>query len=107
MNLADVLDVNRRAVLDFEHHVLDVCDAFEITAAAYEIFCGRDLESFSAHVAVARLHLLDDITERNAVREQSIWIDVDLIFLYETADGRDFGNAFHRFECVTQIPILN
>src|SRR5260370_2873971 len=51
MHLADVLDVNRRAVFDFEHDVLDVLDAFEITTAAHEIFRRRNLDSFSAHVA--------------------------------------------------------
>jgi len=27
--------------------------------------------------------------------------------LYEATDRRDFGHAFHRRKCVTQIPILN
>src|ERR1700731_514363 len=107
MNFADVLDVNRRAVFDFEHDIFDVGDAFEITAAAHKIFRGRDLESFSAYVAVARLHAINDIAQRNAVREKRVWIDIDLVFLDETADRRDFGDAFHGFKRVAQVPILN
>src|SRR5205807_4876669 len=56
MDLTDVLYVHRRAVFNLEYDVLDVGDAFEITAAAHEIFRGRDFEGFSTHVAVARLH---------------------------------------------------
>ena len=107
MNVADVFHINRRAVFDFEHDVFDVGDTFEITAAAHEIFRGRDLESFSAHVAVARFHARHDIAQRNAVGEQRVWIEIDLVFLHETAYRRDFGDAFHRFERVAQVPILN
>src|SRR2546428_5743916 len=46
MNSADVLHIDRCAVFHFEHHVLDVGDAFEITAAAHEIFRRRNFESF-------------------------------------------------------------
>src|SRR5207248_4645325 len=38
MHFADVLHVNRCAVFDFEHDVLDVGDTFEITASAHKIF---------------------------------------------------------------------
>ena len=61
MNSADVLYINRCAVFDFEHNVLNVGDVFEITAAAHEIFRSCDFEGFSAHVAVARFHTRHDI----------------------------------------------
>src|SRR5260370_32817021 len=107
MHFADVLDIDRRAVFDPEHDVLYVGDAFEIAAAAHEIFRRRNFESFSAHVTIARLHARHDLAQRNAVSEQRVRIEIDLIFLHETADWRDFGHAFHRLESVTQIPILN
>src|SRR6266480_2322387 len=107
MNLADILYVNRRAVFNFEDDVLDIGDTFEIAAATHEILRGRDLKGFAAHVAIARFHTCDDFTQRDAVREQRVRIEIDLVFLYETPNRRDFGNAFHGFECVTQIPVLN
>ena len=48
----------------------------------------------------------DDFRERNAVSEQLIRIEIDLVLLHEAADGRDLGNAFYRLEGITQIPIL-
>src|SRR5439155_21679230 len=107
MNLTDIFDVNGRAGLDFEDDILDVGDAFEITATTYEIFCGCDLKRLSAHVAIARFHTRDDLAQWNVVCEQRVGIEIDLVFLYETPNRGDFRDAFHGFERVTQIPVLN
>src|SRR5438874_12580726 len=101
MNSADVLHINRRTVFDLEHDVLDIGDTFEITAAAHEIFGRRNFESLTAYVAIARFYAGHDFAQWDAVREQRVWIEIDLVFFYETADGRDFGNAFYRFKRVT------
>src|SRR5207249_3977084 len=39
--------------------------------------------------------------------DESVWIEVDLVLLYEAADRRDFGDTFYRLERVTQVPILD
>src|SRR5260370_6170653 len=107
MHGANVLHVNWRAFIDFQHNVFDVGDAFDVAAATHEIFRGGDLEGFAAYVGVARLNRTDNVAERDVVGDERVWVEIDLILLYEAADRRDFRDAFHRLERVTQIPILN
>ena len=80
---------------------------FDVAAAADVILGGSDFENFPADIAVTHLDRVDDVAERNAVSDKFVWIEIDLVLLYEAADRRDFGNAFHGLERVTQIPILN
>ena len=61
----------------------------------------------SADIGVAHFDRVDDLAERDVVGDELVWIEIDLVLLYETADGRDFGDAFHRLQRITQIPILN
>src|SRR5437660_208764 len=75
MNAADILHVNWRAVFHLQRHVLDVGDAFEITATAYEIFCRCDLKRLSAYVAVTRLYARHEFADRNSVREHRFAAD--------------------------------
>src|SRR5439155_21121690 len=49
----------------------------------------------------------DDVAERDIVGDESVWIEIDLVLLYEATDRRDFRDAFHRGQRVAQIPILN
>src|SRR5438132_1876488 len=107
MDAADVLHVNRRAVLDFEDNVLDVLDFFDVTAAADEILGRCDFQNAAAHIGVAHFDGVDDLAERNVVSNERVWIEIDLVLLHESADRGDFRNAFHGRERVTQIPILN
>src|SRR5207249_6677716 len=64
-------------------------------------------ENFAADIRVAQLNGVDDFAERDVVGNESVWIEIDLVLLHETANRRDFGDTFHRGERVTQIPILN
>src|SRR5207244_5259009 len=107
MHGAHVLHVNRCAFIDFQHNVFDIGDAFDVAAATHEIFRGRDLESLAAYVGVAGFDRADDLAERDVVGDERVWIELDLILLYEATDRRDLRNAFHRGQRVAQIPILN
>ena len=106
MNGADIFDIDRRAVDDFERNVLDVGDAFDVAASAHVILGRADLENFSAHIAVGHADFVHDVAERNAVGDEFVRIEIDLVLLDEAADRRDFGHAFDRFERVTQMPVL-
>src|SRR5439155_23317307 len=64
-------------------------------------------ERRTPYVGVARFVRTDDVAERDVVGDESVWIEVDLVLLYEAADRRDFRDAFHRLERVTQVPILD
>src|SRR5207249_11072029 len=107
MHGAHVLHVNRRAFIYFQHNVFDVGDAFDVAAATHEIFRGRDLESLAAYYGVARFDRTDDVAERDVVGDERVWIEIDLVLLYEAADRRDFRDALHRLERVTKVPILD
>src|SRR5437899_2202717 len=95
MNVSDILQVNRCAVFHFEDDVLDVLNLFDVAASANVILGRRDFEDLAADIGITHLDRADDVAKRNVVSNQCVWIEVDLILLYEPADRRDFGNAFH------------
>src|SRR5207253_4861930 len=107
MDVGDILQVNRRAVFDFENNVLDVLDLFDVAAATDAILGRGDFENFAADIRVTQLNRVDDFAERDVVGNESVWIEIDLVLLHEAANRRDFGDTFHRGERITQIPILN
>src|SRR5947208_96364 len=95
MIVSDILQVNRCAVFHFEDDVLDVLNLFDVAASANVILGRRDFEDLAADIGITHLDRADDVAKRNVVSNQCVWIEVDLILLYEPADRRDFGNAFH------------
>ena len=107
MHSGDVLQINRRPVLDFEDNVLDVLDFLNVATAAHVIFRARDLENFAADIGVAHFDGVNHLGERNVVSNERVWIEIDLVLFYETTDRRDFGHALHGRKRVTEIPILN
>src|SRR5204863_5035812 len=107
MDVSDILQVNRRAVFDFENDVLDVLNLFDVAASANVVLGRGDFEDLAAHIGVAHLDGVDDLAKRDVVSDQRVWIEIDLVLLDEAANGRDFGDSFYRGERVTQVPILN
>src|SRR5204863_5861321 len=107
MDVANIFQIDGRAVFHFENDILDVLDLFDVAAAADVILGCGDFENFAADIRVTQLNRVDDVAERDVVGHESVWIDNDLILLHETASRRDFGDIFHRGERVTQIRILN
>src|SRR5437867_13018650 len=107
MDVANIFQIDGRAVFHFEDDVLDVLNLFDVAAAADIILGCGDLEDFAADVGVARFDGADHLAERDVVGNESVWIEIDLVLLHEAANRRDFGDTFHRGERVTQIPILN
>ena len=103
---ADVLHIDRRAVHDREGNIFDVGEGFDVAAAAHVILGGADLEDFAADVVVRQADLCDDIGERDAVGGEFVWVEIDLVFLDEAADGRDFGHALDGLQRVAQVPVL-
>ena len=71
-----------------------------------KILRGRNLDRFSAHVAIALADSLHHIIHADAVIDEFVGIDVDLILLHETADTGDFGHAFDGTKRIFQRPIL-
>ena len=106
MNGADVLHIDRRALLRFKRDVLDVLDTLNVAAPPHVKLGGADLEDFSAHVAVGHADFVHDFADGDAVGGELVRIEVHLILLHEAADGRYFRNPFHGFERETQVPVL-
>src|SRR5438552_18422700 len=107
MDVGNIFQINRRAVFDFENNVLDVLDLFDVAAATNVVLGRGDFEDLAAYVGIAHLDRVDHVAERDVVSNESVWVEIDLVLLHETANRRDFGDTFHRGERVTQIPILN
>src|SRR5947208_7208684 len=95
VDVSNILQVNRRAVFDFENDVLDVLNLFDVAATADVVLGRGDLENLAAHVGVTHLDRVDHVAERDVVSDESVWIEIDLVLLYESADRRDFSDSFY------------
>src|SRR5438132_1009963 len=79
VNVPDILQVNRRAVLYFEDDVFDVLDLFDVAATANVVLGRCDLENFAANVGIAHLNRINDVAQRNVVSDERVWIEIDLV----------------------------
>src|ERR1700737_3586830 len=107
MNRADLLQVDGGPILDLENYVVEIFQVLDVSATSNEKFSGRDLERLASDILVTHLNRLNHITNRNVVGRQLVRIEIDLILLDESTYWRDFGNTFHRFERVPDIPVLH
>src|ERR1700744_6782446 len=106
MGRADIFYIDGSAVDDFERNVLEIGERFDVAASAHIVFGGGNFKDFATDVVVGIADFGNDIGERDAVSGQFVRIKVNLVFLHEAADGRDFRDARNGFESVTQMPIL-
>jgi len=58
----------------------------------------KRLQNFSADIAVGHTDFVDDFIERDAVGEQFVGIEIDLVLLDEAADRGDLRDALDRFQ---------
>ncbi len=84
----------------------DVAGRAQVAAAAHVVVGGRDLQRLPAHVLVALAHRVDHVAEADAVGEQLVRVEVDLVLLHEAAHRGHLGHALHRGEGVAQGPVL-
>ena len=73
----------------------DVLGLLHVAAAADDVLVAGDLDDAAADVLVRCADRADDVVHRDAVTEQLVRIDVDLVLLHEAADARDLGDAGH------------
>src|SRR5438552_12805121 len=107
MDGGDVLQINRRAVLDFKDNVFDVLDFLDVAATADEILRRGNFKDAATDIGIAHLNGADDVAERDVVGDERVWIEIDLILFYKTANGCDLRHAFHGGERVAKVPVLN
>src|SRR3546814_2282036 len=88
-----VLEAQRNAAIGLEHDALDIRDAPEIAAAAHHELELAELDGTSPRIPVAGAERFAQLSERDPLRPQPLWIDHDRVLLHEDADAGDFGSA--------------
>src|ERR1700730_18474207 len=107
MYRCDISQEYRSSILDFQNDIFEVFKILDVTASADEEFSGRYFECFSTGVLIALPDGIDHLANGYSVGEQLVWIQIDLILLYKSADRCDLGHTFNRFQGITQIPVLD
>ena len=97
-----ILKKNGRSTVILQHDLLQVGDAFKVTAAAHHELKFGQFDRATAEVHVARADRTADLGQRNAETAQALRIDHHVILLDEAADAGDFGNAFRLGEAVAE-----
>ena len=95
------------SVLRGDRHHLQIVQGSQIAESADHVLCAAHLEQATADFICARPHFLDHGRKWNAVGAQLVGIEIDLILLDESADGRDFRDTRNCFELIPQVPVLD
>src|SRR5204863_223394 len=78
----------------------------QITQTANHVFRAAHFEDSPSDFIGAGANLFNDGGKRDAIGAQFVGIDIHLVLLDESPDGRDFGNARNGFKLIAQVPIL-
>ena len=106
-DVADVFDADRRAALGGgERDVPEVGCRLRVAVAAHHVLGAAEFNHASADVVVASADRLDHAADRQAVRPQSVGIDVHLVLPHVAAKRRDVGDAANAPEVIPEIPVL-
>ncbi len=101
-----LVDGQRSAIGSLERNLPQVVQRMDVAPAPDEILRRRNLQRFAAHIAVAFANRIDHIVQADAVIDELVRIDVDLVLLHEAADAGHLGHAFDRTERIFERPIL-
>ena len=106
VHVRHLLDVDRHAARGADDDLLDVVDGRNQPDAAHDQPGAVRIQHVAADIQVAVADRGDHRAERQVVRPQTIRVDVDLVLLDMTADRRDFGDARHGVQLITDEPVL-
>src|SRR5262249_32121359 len=106
MHRADVFDINRGSFLRLEWDILDIFQALDVPTTSHVELGGPHFKDLPAHIAVGHANLVNDLADRDAVGQELVRVQINLILLYEPPDGGDFGDTFYGLEGIPQVPVL-
>src|SRR5262249_39095732 len=102
-DLSHVAHQDRSAAPVVPHDdVLEVGDRADVAAPAHHVLGAGNLHQASAHVVIPLTNGLDHARQRDLESQEGVRIDVDLILLFEAADGHHLRNAGNALQPVTQ-----
>src|SRR5205807_3692076 len=102
-----ITNLDGSSVLRSDRHGFEIAERTQIAQTANHVFRAAHFKHSPADFIRARPDFFNDGRKRDAIGAQFIGIDIDLVLLDESPDGRDFGNTWNGFELIAQIPILN
>src|SRR6185437_13786394 len=102
----DVLDQYRRAVWRGDHGVLDRIDRPDQADAAHDRRLRADVDGVTANIDVGVADRLQQLRQRQPIRDQLVEIDLDFIGLGLAAPSGDVDHAWHGAEATLQHPVL-
>jgi hypothetical protein len=105
-DVGDVPDEHGHAVTRSNDDVLDVVDGLDQADAANNRPGAVRLDDVSADIGIALTDGAENVAERKAETSQTAGIDVDLVLLDRSADGRHFRDAGHGVELIPDEPVL-
>ena len=92
-NCAEVLEQDRSSVLRHHRHVCQIVERLQIAEAADHVSCAAEFEHATADFIGARLYPVNHGGQRDAVGQQLVGIEIDLVLAHEPADAGYFSHA--------------
>ncbi len=106
-NVADILDIDRNVIRDFDHRVFHIRNVFDKSQTANDILHPIYFDGSCSHINIGHFDGGKNFIQSHAKGTHRIGININLIFLDKPAHGSHFGHAFCAHQAVTDIPVLN
>ena len=107
LHVRHVADADRHAVLGGDHDVLDLLQVDRAALAVDQQHPRPDGDAPAADVAVVLLDGLHNLVERQAVLDQPLRVDADLVLLFVAAPAVDLGHAGNGPKLRLDDPVVN
>ena len=104
---SDVPHPQRCAILRLENGVLDVGNIREETDLAHIDLLLTGLDETAAGIGIVVRQLLLDVADGQAIGDELVRVDADLVFTRDAAKARDIDHAGNLLELLLQLPVLD
>ena len=107
LDVGHVADPDRHAVLGRHHDGLDLLDVDGAADAVDQEHAAAPADVAAADVAVVLLDRLDHLVEGQAVLDEAVGVDADLVLLLVAAPAVDLGRALHCPQLGPDDPVVD